>query len=88
MVPESCLSYGWLTPNTTLLERRVPVSLRIRTTPSIWGGEKSTGAEGEVGLPMPGVVVGLNFKVGDEMVAADIVLKWGKITLGSGACIL
>ena len=37
----------------------------------------STGAKGEVGLPIPGVVVGLKFKVGYEKVTAEIVRKWG-----------
>ena len=41
-----------------------------------------------VGLPIPGFVVGLKFKVGDGTVMAYIVRNWGRIIVGSGACVL
>ena len=50
------------------------------------GQDKSTGAKGEVGSPMPGFVLGLKVNVGDEIVAAEIFLKCGKSIVGSGVC--
>ena len=51
------------------------------------GREKSTGYEGEVGLTMPGVVVGLKVMVGDMKFAEEIERKWGRIIVGSCAYI-
>ena len=41
------------------------------------GGGGSIEAEGEVQLPMPGVVTALKVEVGDETAGVEIVWKWG-----------
>ena len=50
--------------------------------------DKYTGAEGEVGSPIPVVFIGLKVKVVDETVAAEIVLRWGRNIVGSGVFVL
>ena len=50
------------------------------------GQDKSTGAEGEVGSPMPGFVLGLKVNVVYETVAAEVLQKCGKSIVGSGVC--
>ena len=53
------------------------------------GGDKYTGAKGgEVGSLNPGVLIGLKVKVVDEMVAAEILLRWGQKIVGNGVFVL
>ena len=65
--------------------------MHIRTQPLITGGggDKYIGDKGGgFGSPIPGFLIGLKVKVVDEMVAADILLRWGQNIVVNGVFVL
>ena len=41
----------------------------------------------DVRSPMPGIVVDLNVRLGDDTAVAELVRKWGQSTVRKGACV-